>query len=92
MLAPSVDPATERATLLQEVETQAAVIDKQLDVLDPEGAGFLTKSRNWYLRKKRKADAIDPAGTLLCGDRILNRLHLLKRVKELDAILSGRKP
>lgn len=89
MLAPTVDPRIERDALLKEIELQATVIDKQLDVLDPEGAGFLVKSRNWYRRKKKKADAVDPVATLLCGDRLMNRLQLMKRVKELNAIIAA---
>jgi len=84
-LVPDDDPGVERAALVKELAVLTDVVDKQLDVIDPEGAGFCVKSRNWFRRKKKRADAIDPAATLLCGERILKRLQLLRRLKELGA-------
>lgn len=82
-LVPDADVDDERSVLAREIQLQAAVIDSQLDSLDPEGASFLVKSRTWYRRKKKRADAIDPAATLQCGDRILKRLAMMKRLRQL---------
>lgn len=84
MIVEDADPNIEKEQLLKEVDVLTSTIDQQLDVLDPGGASFLVKSREWFRRKKKRSDAIDPAATLLCGDRILKRLQMMKRIRELE--------
>jgi hypothetical protein len=85
-LAPTRPVEEEQRILLKELETQTAVLDAQLDTLDPAGASFLNKSRAWFRRRtgKKKADDIKPEQTIICAERLLKRLALLKALKDLE--------
>jgi len=84
MIATKRSIEEERAILVREIDAQAEVVDAQLDLLDPSGASFVNKSRHWFRRgKKKSADTANPTQTILCADRILKRIELLKALKDL---------
>jgi len=86
MFVPARSREEERARLIRELEQLTEIVDNQLDVLDPAGAWFGKKASLWFRRKtakKKKADDTNPAQSLLCGERLLRRLEILKELKEL---------
>jgi hypothetical protein len=85
-LVPVRSAEEERRILMKELETLTEVVDAQLDTIDPAGASFQVKSRAWFRRRigKKKADDIKPEQTILCAERILKRLSILKALRDLE--------
>lgn len=88
MFVPRPSREEERARLIRELESLTVTVDNQLDALDPAGAHFTKKAALWFRRaktgkKKKGSDEANPEQTILCAERILRRVELLRELRKL---------